>query len=226
MRCSKVHTLKERGQQKVKLTSDDQKRIAATAKAAVEDIHHASELARWCLILDIMDPNAEGFTFGQSIHKSLSTEDPLTGNSATTPIGKLKALIGKYFSDNDIKFNGEPDDFSGVVDRDDGELLRLLKEKMIYPAVTYTKEGWKLCHEDKIVEGDDAIAIKVSGGMQTFEVIVNEDEEADEIVVSSEKRMSLQLQVSHNLLTSHRVHQLTFYSLFLQLRRRLPPNPS
>ena len=179
--------MKERGQEKVKLTSEDQKRIAATAKAAVEDFHHASELARWCLILDIMDPNAEGFTFGQSIHKCLSIEDPLTGNSATTPIGKLKNLIGMYFLDNDVKFNGEPDDFSGVENRDDGELLRLLKEKMIYPAVTYTKEGWKLCHEESIVEGDDAIAIKVSGGVQTFKVIVNDDEEADEIEASSKK---------------------------------------
>merc|ERR1712023_588699 len=99
-----------------------------------------------------------------------------------------------YFLDNDVKLNGEPDDFSGVENRDDGELLRLLKEKMIYPAVTYTKEGWKLCHEESIVEVDDAIAIKVSGGMQTFKVIVNDDEEADEIAVSSEKCMSLQLQ--------------------------------
>lgn len=53
------------------------------------------------------------------------------------------------------------------------------------------------------------IEIKVSGGMQTFRVVINSDEEADEIVVSEEKRMSLQAQVSYNLLTSHHLYQLT-----------------
>ena len=140
------------------------------------------------MIIKVVDSEGSP-TIQQAIKDVITFDDPITGSSSNSPVGKLKDLISQYYMNEKYTFDGNDD--SGLL------LDELFPEGvLIVPMDTFIKEGWKF---EESLDEDDLLTSSFQYNNEEFEVIKKEANEEDEIIICEEKKLDAKLKVkSHN----------------------------